>query len=188
MLDASIELINELLKDSPTEIDFLVENLWWAGFRFTEPQKTKYLLNGISYKRKGIMLDTGHLMNTNLNLRDEEEGIDYILQMLEHHGEYSDYVKGLHLNKSLSGEYVKQTIGKLPIPSGDYFERFGKSYSHILQIDMHEPFTDKKIIQLLKKVQPKYVVHELKGDSLEKKAKAIAIQREAMGAIRAPEI
>lgn len=188
VLDASIELINELLKDSPTEIDFLVENLWWAGFRFTEPQKTKYLLDGISYKNKGIMLDTGHLMNTNLNLGNEEEGIDYILQMLEHHGEYVDYVKGLHLNKSLSGDYVKRTIGNLPIPSGDYFGRFAKSYSHILQIDKHEPFTDKKIIQLIKKVQPKYVVHELKGDSLRKKAKAIAVQREAMGAIEASEI
>ncbi len=180
VLDASIELINRLLENFPPTIDFLVENLWWSGFRFTEPQKTKYLLDGISYKKKGIMLDTGHLMNTNLHLRNEEEGIDYILRMLERHGEYADYVNGFHLNKSLSGEYVKQTIGKLPVPSGNYFERFAKSYLHILQIDRHEPFTDKKIVQLLEKVQPKYVVHELKGGSLEKKAEAIAIQREAI--------
>ena len=30
----------------------------------------------------GLMLDTGHLMNTNVHLQNEQQGIDYILQVV----------------------------------------------------------------------------------------------------------
>ena len=40
VLDASAEIINALLKGIAPDFDFLVENQWWAGFTFTEPEKT----------------------------------------------------------------------------------------------------------------------------------------------------
>lgn len=179
VLDASIELINQLLESVDTEIDFLVENLWWAGFRFTELEKTQYLLDNIDYKNKGIMLDTGHLMNTDPSIDSEEEGIDYILDCLKKHGEYSRYIKGIHLNKSLSGEYVRRSIGA-NAPQGDYFESFMKSYDHILQIDRHEPFDNPKIQSVVEKIRPKYLVHELKGSSIAEKKAAILRQKKAL--------
>ena len=48
-------------------------------FKFTEPEKTEYLLSRINYPRVGIMLDTGHLMNTDWHIRSQWDGIKYIL-------------------------------------------------------------------------------------------------------------
>lgn len=38
------------------------------------------LFEKIKHKNVGIMLDTGHLMNTNPELQTEEDGIEYILK------------------------------------------------------------------------------------------------------------
>ena len=81
MLDAAIEFINELLRGVEPTFDFLVENQWWPGFTFTDPEKTEYLLSGINYPRVGIMLDTGHLMSTNQGIRSQKQAVAYILEM-----------------------------------------------------------------------------------------------------------
>ena len=47
-------------------------------------------------------------MNTNPSLRSQEEGIEYILRILDGMGSYRDYIRGIHLHYSLSGEYVLQ--------------------------------------------------------------------------------
>lgn len=81
-----------------------MENLWWPGFTFTSPQMTQKLMDGIHYEKKGIMLDTGHLLHTNLDLRNQREGIAYIQKQLEEHGELCSWIKGIHLNQSLTGK------------------------------------------------------------------------------------
>ena len=41
----------------------------------TDPELVRYFIENIEYKNKGIMLDTGHLLNTNLDINNEEEVI-----------------------------------------------------------------------------------------------------------------
>ena len=41
VLDGAIEFINILLDGVEPTFDFLVENQWWPGFTFTEPEKTE---------------------------------------------------------------------------------------------------------------------------------------------------
>ena len=179
VLDASIEIINSLKVDD--NMDFLIENLWWAGFRFSDIESTKYILDRIKHKNKGIMLDTGHLLNTNIKLRTEKEAVDFILQKLEEHKEILPFIKGIHLNKSLSGEYVEKNTGKNFIAEGNsYFEKFSNSYSHILKIDQHKPFESDYICKVMEKILPKYIVHELSGSNLEKRKSAIKIQRKSI--------
>ena len=86
VIDAAAEVINLLLGDRAWPFDFLVENQWWPGFTFTEPELTRRLLDGIRAERKGIMLDIGHLMNCDTSLRTLEEGADYVHRMLDRHG------------------------------------------------------------------------------------------------------
>ncbi len=162
VLDASIELINALLKDAEPTFDFLVENQWWPGFTFTEPEKTEYLLSRIQYPRTGILLDTGHLMNTNWRLRSQKQGIRYILDMIEKHGELSDHIRGLHFHQSLSGDYCRKNVGALPegFPRG-WLQEFARSYPHIQQIDRHRPWTVGECVRILDRVQPEYLTHEL---------------------------
>ena len=44
VIDAAAEVINLLLGDRAWPFDFLVENQWWPGFTFTEPELTRRLL------------------------------------------------------------------------------------------------------------------------------------------------
>ena len=78
MVDAAAELINSLLDGKGYQFEFLMENLWWPGLTLTRPEITERLLSQVHYPRKGLMLDTGHLMHTNWELRSQEEAVDYI--------------------------------------------------------------------------------------------------------------
>ena len=162
VLDGAIEFINLLLKDVEPTFDFLVENQWWPGFTFTDPEKTEYLLSRIYYSRVGIMLDTGHLMNTNWKIDTQRNGIRYILDMIEKHGELSRSIYGLHFHQSVSGAFCRKNIGKLPegFPL-DYYEEFSRNYAVILQIDRHRPWTNPECVRILNRVEPKYLTHEL---------------------------
>ncbi len=164
VLDGAIEFINLLLDGVEPTFDFLVENQWWPGFTFTDPAKTEYLLSHIHYPRVGIMLDTGHLMNTNWLIKNQWEGIKYTLEMIERHGELSKSIYGLHFHQSVSGAYCRKTVGKLPkdfpLP---YNDEFSRSYAHILEIDRHRPWTAEECTMILDRIQPKYLTHEISG-------------------------
>ena len=181
VIDASIEFINTLLAEKEWSFEFLVENLWWPGFTFTNPEETARLLDGIHYPRKGIMLDIGHLMNTNASLRTQKEGAAYIHKMLDAHNDLPYKIKGLHLHHSLSSEYVKANTGKLPtdLPT-DYNERFLYSYNHVLQIDQHRPWTDPCICELIDRISPEYLVHELPSFSRIDRRNAVKTQMKTL--------
>ena len=162
VLDAAIDFANQLLKGVEPTFDFLVENQWWPGFTFTEPEKTEYLLERIDYPRVGIMLDTGHLMSTNQRIRSQKQGIAYILEMIEKHGSLAERIQGLHFHQSLSGAYCRKHVGKMPpdFPE-EYFAAFAVSYGHIQQIDRHRPWTEPRCAAIIHRAAPKYLTHEL---------------------------
>ena len=162
VLDAAIEFINHLLWHVEPTFDFLIENQWWPGFRFTDPKLTEYILSRIEYPRVGIMLDTGHLMNANTKIRTQADGIAWILKNIAEHGELSKRIYGLHFHQSVSGAYVRKHTGSIPPEFGDdYYKNFENNYSHILRIDRHLPWTDPNCVRILDAVQPKYLTHEL---------------------------
>lgn len=182
VIDAAAEVINLLLGDRAWPFDFLVENQWWPGFTFTEPELTRRLLDGIRAERKGIMLDIGHLMNCDTSLRTLEEGADYVHRMLYRHGGLCRYIRGIHLHCSLSGEYVRAHTGFLPprLPL-DYLKRYGFGYRHILRIDKHQPWTSHAIREVVERIGPDYLVHELSAPDRGAREEAIHIQNRALG-------
>ena len=162
VLEGAVAFINELLRGIEPSFDFLVENQWWPGFTFTDPVKTDYLLSHIDYPHTGIMLDTGHLMNTNPRLRTQAQGINYILTMVRKHGMLSRAIRGIHFHQSLSGTYVQTATGSLPSDyPEDYFEAFMKTYPHIESIDLHRPWTDCNCCRIIDTIGPQYLTHEL---------------------------
>lgn len=184
VIDAAAEVINLLLGDRAWPFDFLVENQWWPGFTFTVPALTRRLLDGIQYENKGIMLDTGHLMNANLELRTQEEGADWVSRMLEEHGGLGSMVRGIHLHQSLSGAYVKAHTGSLPDPwPVDYAEQFCQSYQHILSIDTHRPWTTPAVRALVERIAPEWLVHELSAANRAERDKRLEIQSRALGVL-----
>lgn len=178
VIDASAEVIRDLLLGIPAEFDFLVENQWWPGFTFTVPALTERLLDAIPYSRKGILLDTGHLMNCEPALASQKEGAAYLDAMLSRHGSLCRYIRGVHLHQSLSGNYARCFIGSVPedLPSGDYVQRFSYNYAHIQRIDRHEPWTDPAIVPVLERIAPRYLTHELAGKAEADRMRALRSQ------------
>lgn len=177
VIDAAAEVINTILGGRDWPFAFLVENQWWPGFTFTEPEETARLLEGIRCPKKGIMLDTGHLMNANTALRTQEEGAAYINAMLDLHGSLAAAVRGVHLHQSLSGAYVGSHTGFLPehLPE-EYMARFGESYSHILRIDQHRPWSSPAILPVLERIAPRWLTHEISSRGRGARAEAVAEQ------------
>ena len=162
VVDCAIELINEVLDGMDVHMTFLVENQWWPGFTFTDPAMTRRLLDGIAYGDKGIMLDVGHLLHTNTKLRTQEQAAAYVRDMFDAHGDLAQYVRGLHLHQSLSGEYVESEGYRVPDDfDGSYWDKFSRCYKHILQIDRHEPWTDPVISDVVAHIGPEWVNNEL---------------------------
>lgn len=189
IIDASLEVIDRVLEGVPPAFDFLVENQWWPGFTFTQPDKTARLLSGIRYPRKGIMLDTGHLMNTNWDIQSQSDGLAFLESTLRRHGDLAGQVLGLHLHQSISGTYARTHTGAVPpdLPD-DPTARFAVTYQHILNIDRHRPWTDPGVAELVRRVGPRYLTHELAAADRASRRLAVetqlsAIRRGQSGAI-----
>ena len=161
VIEAAIEVVNALAPDIPEEMELLFENLWWPGLTLREPELVACLLEGVRHARVGLMLDTGHLMNTNPDLRHEEEAIAYVLATLKNLGSYRRSVRGIHLHQSLSGAYVKKCR-----TSSDGRD-LADVMSHILRVDEHRPFTSPEVQRIIEYVEPAYLVHEFIQYSLE---------------------
>lgn len=179
VIDVNIEVINEILDGGDYEFDFLMENLWWPGLTMTDPVMTKRLLDGVHYKKKGIMLDLGHLMCANMELNSEEEAIEYIGHMLSEHdllrtdtgdGEESgrsltSYIKGVHMHQSITGAFAKKSLKEVREKgltlAEDYYDRFSQVYELLGNVDTHRPFTSPEAKGLIERIAPKYAVHEL---------------------------
>lgn len=180
--DCACELVNELFDGVSSDIVLLVENQWWPGLTFCDPAMTKRLLDGIEYSNIGIMLDTGHLLNTNTSLRSQAQAARYIRDCYDAHGPLRDYVRGLHLHQSLSGAYVERMRGIIPADfTGSYEERFATNYRHVLQIDRHDPWSDPAIAELVHHIGPTWVNNELPGKSRRQKLEQLRVQLAALG-------
>ena len=157
---AAAEFINRLLDGRNDSFVFLVENLWWPGLTMTRPEVTRELMESIHTPRKGIMLDTGHMMHTNHSLRTQNEALEYIHRQLDAHGSMCDWIRGIHLHQSLSGSYVREAVKRDVQWKDTYWERRWQSTEHVLKIDRHEPFDTPNVRALIERIAPAYLTHE----------------------------
>lgn len=188
VINASLEVINTLLDERDYSFDFLVENLWWSGLTMKDAALTKKLLDGIHSEKKGILLDTGHYMNTNCELRTPEEGVSYLHEMLDRHEEMGllPYFKGIHLHMSLSGEYVKKQRRdweKNPMNFDEipFYELFRLAYAHACAIDLHQPFLGEGVKELVERIDPQYVTFEFQPETREEYEREAQAQSRVLG-------
>ena len=119
------------------------------------------LLSGVRYRNKGIMLDTGHLMHTNLSIRTQEEGLAYIRRCIEEQGEeVRRAIRGIHLHQSLTGTYMAQVAAHPPLLSDDPDRRREQVYTHAFRCDEHRPFTFPGVREFIRWIDPDYLTFE----------------------------
>ena len=183
VVDGACEVINEALKgEQDASVALLLENLWLPGLRFTRPEVTARLLEGVDYPNKGIMLDTGHLLHNELDLKDEAAGAAYIGKLLDAHGELAKSVRGVHLNQSITGEYARGMMEHPPELGKTYRERSWKMFSHAYAVDRHQPFTAPGVRELiLERIAPEFLTFEFITDDNAQHAAFLRRQREALG-------
>lgn len=161
VLESTAELFCSVADIIPHDIPVLFENLWWPGLTLTDREATERFFRLIDRDSSGIMLDTGHLMNTNTALRTEKDGRDYILRTVDRLGALADRIRGIHLQCSLSGDYVTHAPKKRPRDLSVETEM-----AHIAAIDEHKPFRTDAMRHVIDRVRPDWLVHELYYDNL----------------------
>ena len=109
ILEETADVYNQVVKEIPAHVQVLFENIFWPGLYQLDPAEVDYFFTLLGRDNVGIMLDTGHLMNTNLDLQTEADGADYVCQVVNRLGSMKSLVKGIHLSCSLSGAYQKAT-------------------------------------------------------------------------------
>ena len=160
VLEVVVSLINDVFKNEDFQFTLLLENLWWAGLKLNSKSEMKLLLNKIEYKNIGFILDTSHMLNTNFNLKNLDEGIDYIIENIDKMEELKKYIYGVHLSWSLSGDYVSKIIEKHRKSQEEREKAKKKIYEYVGQIDYHYPFEDNRIMKVLNKLSLKWLVYE----------------------------
>lgn len=175
VVQSTVELVNELSDVIPETTALLFENLWWPGLTLRDARQVEFLLEHVQHQNSGIMLDTGHLMNTNQELHSEQEGISYVLTVLKKLGSWQNVIRGIHLHQSLSGAYVKQS---LQTATTDYSMQH--VMDHVLKIDQHLPFTCHQAREIVEQVQPDYLVHEFMQRSLADWGDKVTKQQQAL--------
>ena len=151
VIEAAAEAINRIFGAEDQGFELLLENQWWPGFTFTEPEETARLLEAVRYPRKGIMLDTGHLMHTNCALKTPDQAVDYIHSILDRYEDLG-FIKGVHLHQSLTGNYAKACMERWQQIQGTYQEQMWAVMGHIFNIDTHKPFQSHRIHELLERL------------------------------------
>lgn len=167
--------MNQLIQDIPPEMTLLFENLWQPGLTLHDLELIELLLQKVNHPNIGIMLDTGHLMSTNPHLRSEAEGIAYILKTIELLGDYKSFIKGIHLNCSLPGNYL---VGRTNQTAVDYSS--AEVTRRVLEIDQHLPFHLSETQRIIDLIEPEYLVHEFIFTSMADWDQKVRIQRKAL--------
>lgn len=180
VVDASIELLNQILDGLDIHLAVLMENHWYPGLTFLDNDLAVRLLDGVAYPNKGFVLDIGHLMNTNIELTSEAQAVEYILSVLRDL-RCVQHIRTVHLNSSLTGKYVKDALTTLPYdPTGTYEDRLRRAITHVSKIDCHAPFLDPSIRRVIEAVQPEFLVYELASGSLKDLQTAVKAQNRAL--------
>jgi hypothetical protein len=184
VLDAFAELLNRTageFSDGEPPVKIAIENLWWPGLDFLFPAQTDDFASKLEFSNWNLLLDTGHLMNTNPGLRCEDEAIDFDLDRVSRLSkDIQTKIQSLHLNCSLSGEYqLKQLQNGFPEKWNElnFSEKYSTARKHVLQIDQHLPFQTERVKEIIHEVKPEIVIHEFITRSMDEFTEKLNIQR-----------
>lgn len=177
---AAAQLLNRVTDEIDGQPWLLLENLWYPGLTLERPAVTEQLLEQVRYPKTGVMLDIGHLLHTNMELRTEDEAVDYVHSILNRYADLS-FIKGVHLHQSLSGAYARQLQQTWQPAQGDYETRMWAIMTHIFQIDSHRPFQSPRIREILVRLPDlEYLCLEQISGSRQEHAGYLAQQTDAL--------
>lgn len=162
VLNKTAEIINDTFVGSE-EVCLLFENLWWPGLTLLNKEELDYFMNKINYKNKGVMLDLSHLLITSKDVKSLDEGVKYIIKVLDNLGDSIHWIKGIHINSTLPYDYLNQDHLNLytSYQRASAYEKFSIIYKHISSLDQHLPFLNEGLNKIVEKIKPEYKMIEV---------------------------
>jgi len=163
-LAAMLNQVVEGFPDGEPPFTIMLENLWWPGLRFLDGEEHRTLSELLDFENWGYCLDTGHLMNSLRDCREEEQAIVRTLSHLEGlPSEMIERVGVVHLHLSLSAQYQEESISRGD-PEGfremSHRERINLAFPHFSAIDWHAPFRSDACRDIVDLLSPSFVTHE----------------------------
>lgn len=156
VLRATVDIVPEIFAEVPSNVAILFENLWWPGLNLLNNRETEWFFNQLADRNVGIILDTGHLLNTDCTATREEESIQVLVKKVRAMGELRQLIKGMHLNLSISAEYRQGR--RWQVKESYTPQEIGR---HIGSIDQHRGFSNPALAEVIELVQPEYINNEL---------------------------
>lgn len=175
VIDAGADLVNKLVKEANIKTPLLFENLYVPGLKFTNLALTKRLIEKVNYDNIGFVLDTGHLMCTNKNIKTEDQAWEYVDEIVSYNKEILPLIKVVHLHGSQSGKLIKSYKENPPQMTGDFYENLKDYYKYVNKIDTHSIVRSKKAVEVIEKINPAYLVLEFSyrnREDMEEKTKS----------------
>ena len=181
VVSAFTEMVNEAVsyfKNGKPPFTLAFENLWWPGLRLTDAEGFRYLERHLEFDDWGICLDTGHLLVALKGAKDEEEALEMLNRTVDRYPkDMLDRIIAMHLHVNTSKEY----ISSFKIPDGFYDKghmgRYSSAYQHVTSMDQHLPFTNKGVKDLVERLSPDYVNHEMGAVDIKDRVEQYKIQR-----------
>ena len=179
VIDATLELVAALSDVIPKDCQLLFENLWWPRLTLRRLDLAERLLSRSKHQNCGFLVDTGHLMCTNLDLVDEADSAAFVVAAYRALGSLGKRVYGLHLHQSQSGAYVR-TVMNTP---GDWRwpRDSAKISEYVVRVDAHRPFQTEAVRRIVEAIQPEYLVHEFLPATFAEWEEKVHTQRHALG-------
>ncbi|MCQ2085977.1 MAG: sugar phosphate isomerase/epimerase [archaeon] len=172
ILSAFIEVVNSVIALFPSPeppFRILFENQWWPGLRMLDNTNYKTLCNKIEFENWGLCFDTGHLLVAKKGARTEGQAIDILENVIDKFSD--DVLKSImtvHLHVNTCYDYLKNYkaphVEDMPVT-----ELVNLAYNHVCQMDQHRPFTTKRVSNLVRRLNPDYVTHEMGASNYEQK-------------------
>ena len=165
VLSAFAEIVNEAVSSFPggePPFRLMFENQWWPGLRMLDGKDYGILCDKMEFENWGLCLDTGHLLVTTQESRDEMQAIDLLVDIFNGYpAEMIDDIGVIHLHLNTSAGYIRnykvpEGIGKMSIN-----DRLNIGYGFVGGMDQHRPFTVKDVRRITDILKPDYVTHEM---------------------------
>ncbi len=187
VLETTSEFLNEAVSVYPggePPVRLFFENLWWPGLTFLDPMNVEYFGSLLDFDNWAFVLDTGHLMNATMKCDDEECSVNVVLDLLSNHSEdILRRIEGMHFHCSLSGEFMRSSLG-MEAPEGfddrPFQDRLMSVMEILEQMDQHMPFTSESCSRLVDMVSPDFLTHEFVSTDLLILDEKLNIQKRAL--------
>jgi hypothetical protein len=182
VLSVFCEIMNSVAArypDGEPPVRLAFENLWWPGLRLIDASCYRYLEKHIEFENWCLCLDTGHLLVATKGADSEKGALEVLNGIVDRYPkDLLDDIVAIHLHVNTSRDVIDGLRSTTPdMYSGGHMERYRRGYSLVTSMDQHRPFTDKGVVQLVERLSPEYVNHEMGAVEIPDRVRDYMVQR-----------